>query len=122
MSRSELTWCLCVLQDEEAALADGEEVAYEGSVRHFLLEYKAWQDNVQLVLFTIVQASGQHRNPEQLGLLEEIPATLKELNSQSQRYWHETHTHTHTENPHLPCGSQPTVLQCLVQLSQMSQT
>uniref|UniRef100_A0A3P8VUM7 non-specific serine/threonine protein kinase n=1 Tax=Cynoglossus semilaevis TaxID=244447 RepID=A0A3P8VUM7_CYNSE len=71
-------------KDEEAALADGEEVAYEGSVRHFLLEYKAWQDNVQLVLFTIVQASGQHRNPEQLGLLEEIPATLKELNSQSQ--------------------------------------
>eukprot|EP00064_Thunnus_orientalis_P012320 superscaffoldBa00001877_g12355 len=71
-------------KDEEAALADGEEVAYEGSVRHFLLEYKAWQDNIQLVLFTVVQASGQHRNQEQLELLEEIPATLKELHSQSQ--------------------------------------
>ncbi|XP_029946461.1 serine/threonine-protein kinase SMG1 isoform X1 [Salarias fasciatus] len=71
-------------KDEEAALADGEEVAYEGSVRHFLLEYKAWQDNVQLVLFSVVQASGQSRGPEQLELLEEIPATLKELHSQSQ--------------------------------------
>lgn len=75
-----------VTQDEEAAVADGEEVAYEGSVRHFLLEYKAWQDNIQLVLFTVVQASGQPRNQEQLDLLEEIPATLKELHSQSQRY------------------------------------
>ena len=74
-----------VPQDEEAALADGEEVAYEGSVRHFLQEYKAWQDNIQLVLFTVVQASGQHRNQEQLDLLEEIPVTLKELHSQSQR-------------------------------------
>ncbi|XP_072224935.1 serine/threonine-protein kinase SMG1 isoform X3 [Leuresthes tenuis] len=71
-------------KDEEAALADGEEVAYEGSVRHFLQEYKAWQDNIQLVLFTVVQASGQHRNQEQLDLLEEIPVTLKELHSQSQ--------------------------------------
>ncbi|XP_038156782.1 serine/threonine-protein kinase SMG1 [Cyprinodon tularosa] len=71
-------------KDEEAALADGEEVAYEGSVRHYLLEYKAWQDNVQLVLFTVVQASGQHRSQEQLDLLEEIPATLKELHAQSQ--------------------------------------
>lgn len=66
-------------------MADGEEVAYEGSVRHFLLEYKAWQDNIQLVLFTVVQASGQHRNQEQVDLLEEIPSTLKELHSQSQR-------------------------------------
>uniref|UniRef100_A0AAQ6IR98 non-specific serine/threonine protein kinase n=1 Tax=Anabas testudineus TaxID=64144 RepID=A0AAQ6IR98_ANATE len=71
-------------KDEEAALADGEEVAYEGSVRHFLLEYKAWQDNIQLVLFTVVQTSGQPRSQEQLELLEEIPATLKELHSQSQ--------------------------------------
>lgn len=76
------------MKDEEAALADGEEVAYEGSVRHFLLEYKAWQDNIQLVLFTVVQASGQPRNQEQLELLEEVPATLKELHSQSQRYHH----------------------------------
>lgn len=60
-------------------------MAYEGSVRHYLLEYKAWQDNVQLVLFTVVQASGQHRSQEQLDLLEEIPATLKELHAQSQR-------------------------------------
>lgn len=73
-------------QDEEAALADGEEVMYEGSVRHFLLEYKAWQDNIQVVLFTLVQASGQPQGQEQLELLEEIPATLKELHSQSQRY------------------------------------
>lgn len=65
-------------------MTDGEEVAYEGSVRHFLLEYKAWQDNIQLVLFTVVQASGQPRSQEQLELLEEIPATLKELHSQSQ--------------------------------------
>ncbi|KAM9843156.1 serine/threonine-protein kinase SMG1 [Aulostomus maculatus] len=71
-------------KDEEAALSDGEEVAYEGSVRHFLSEYKAWQDNIQLVLFTVIQASGQPRNQEQLELLEEIPATLKELHSQSQ--------------------------------------
>uniref|UniRef100_A0A665V5R4 non-specific serine/threonine protein kinase n=1 Tax=Echeneis naucrates TaxID=173247 RepID=A0A665V5R4_ECHNA len=71
-------------KDEEAALADGEEVVYDGSVRHFLLEYKAWQDNIQLVLFTVVQASGQPRNQEQLELLEEIPAILKELYSQSQ--------------------------------------
>uniref|UniRef100_A0A8C2ZRH5 non-specific serine/threonine protein kinase n=1 Tax=Cyclopterus lumpus TaxID=8103 RepID=A0A8C2ZRH5_CYCLU len=71
-------------KDEEAALADGEEVAYEGSVRHFLSLYKAWQDNIQLVLFTVVQASGQPRNQEQFELLEEIPATLKELHSQSQ--------------------------------------
>uniref|UniRef100_A0A3B5LT85 Uncharacterized protein n=1 Tax=Xiphophorus couchianus TaxID=32473 RepID=A0A3B5LT85_9TELE len=71
-------------KDEEAALADGEDVAYDGSVRHYLLEYKAWQDNIQLVLFTVVQASGQHRSQEQLDLLEEIPATLKELHTQSQ--------------------------------------
>ncbi|KAG8006642.1 Serine/threonine-protein kinase SMG1, partial [Nibea albiflora] len=76
--------CNSVIQDEEAALADGEEMEYEGSVRHFLLEYKAWQDNIQLVLFTVVQASGQPRNQEQLEVLEEIPATLKELHSQSQ--------------------------------------
>lgn len=71
-------------KDEEAALADGEEIMYEGSVRHFLLEYKAWQDNIQVVLFTLVQASGQPHCQEQLELLEEIPATLKELHSQSQ--------------------------------------
>ncbi|XP_041633863.1 serine/threonine-protein kinase SMG1 isoform X3 [Cheilinus undulatus] len=71
-------------KDEELALADGEEVAYEGSMRHFLMEYKAWQDNIQLALFTLVQASGQPRNHEQLELLEEIPTTLKELQSQSQ--------------------------------------
>ncbi|XP_035470486.2 serine/threonine-protein kinase SMG1 isoform X2 [Scophthalmus maximus] len=71
-------------KDEEAAMADGEEVAYEGSVRLFLLEYKAWQDNIQLVLFTVVQASGQPRSQEQVELLEEIPATLKELHCQSQ--------------------------------------
>nr|XP_061829730.1 serine/threonine-protein kinase SMG1-like isoform X1 [Nerophis lumbriciformis] len=71
-------------KDEEAALADGEEVAYEGSVRYFLMEYKAWQDNIQVVLFTVIQASGQPRNQEQLELLEEIPATVKELQSQSQ--------------------------------------
>lgn len=75
----------CVTQDEEAALADGEEMVYEGSVRQFLLEYKAWQDNIQLVLFTVVQASGQPRSQEQLELLEEIPDTLKELYSQCER-------------------------------------
>lgn len=74
-----------VVQDEEAAVADGEEVTYEGSVRQFLLEYKAWQDNIQLVLFTVVQASGQPRSQEQLELLEEIPETLKELYNQSER-------------------------------------
>lgn len=73
-------------QDEEAALSDGEEIMYEGSVRQFLLEYKAWQDNIQVVLFTLVQANGQPHCQEQLELLEEIPATLKELHCQSQRY------------------------------------
>lgn len=66
-------------------MSDGEEVVYEGSVRQFLLEYKAWQDNIQLVLFTVVQASGQPRSQEQPELLEEIPETLKEVYSQSQR-------------------------------------
>lgn len=78
--------CNFLQQDEEAALADGEEIMYEGSVRHFLLEYKAWQDNIQVVLFTLVQASGQPHCQEQLELLEEIPAALKELHSQCQRY------------------------------------
>lgn len=71
-------------KDEEAALSDGEEVAYEGSVRLFLQEYKAWQENMQLALLTVVQASGQPRSQEQLELLEEVPATLKELHSQTQ--------------------------------------
>lgn len=84
-------------------MADGEEVAYEGSVRLFLLEYKAWQDNIQLVLFTVVQASGQPRNQEQLELLEEIPATLKELHSQSQRCSHsQTHIYSHTHTFNFP--------------------
>ncbi len=74
------------LQDEENALAEGEEVTYEGSVRQFLSEYKAWQDNVQIVLFTVVQATGQPRSQEQVELLQEIPATLKELKVQSQRW------------------------------------
>ncbi|TRY87779.1 hypothetical protein DNTS_015691 [Danionella cerebrum] len=72
------------LLDEENALADGEEVTYEGSVRQFLSEYKAWQDNVQIVLFTVVQATGQPNSQEQVDLLQEIPATLKELKIQSQ--------------------------------------
>uniref|UniRef100_A0A672JXE5 non-specific serine/threonine protein kinase n=1 Tax=Sinocyclocheilus grahami TaxID=75366 RepID=A0A672JXE5_SINGR len=71
-------------KDEENALAEGEEVTYEGSVRQFLSEYKAWQDNVQIVLFTVVQATGQPRSQEQVELLQEIPATLKELKLQSQ--------------------------------------
>lgn len=71
-------------KDEENALAEGEEVAYEGSVRQFLTEYKAWQDNLQIVLFTVVQAMGQPRTQEQGDLLHEIPATLKELKVQSQ--------------------------------------
>ncbi|KAF4093226.1 hypothetical protein AMELA_G00029800 [Ameiurus melas] len=71
-------------KDEESALADGEEVLYEGSVRQFLCEYKAWQDNVQIVLFTVVQATGQPHSVEQVELLQEIPSTLKELKGQSQ--------------------------------------
>ncbi|XP_030645489.1 serine/threonine-protein kinase SMG1 isoform X2 [Chanos chanos] len=71
-------------KDEENALAEGEEVTYEGSVRQFLSEYKAWQDNVQIVLFTVVQATGQPRSQEQVELMQEIPATLKELKGQSQ--------------------------------------
>ena len=78
--------CPPLPQDEENALAEGEEVAYEGSVRAFLQEYKAWQDNMQMVLFSVVQASGQPRSAEQQELLQEIPATLKELLAQSQRY------------------------------------
>lgn len=76
--------CFSIWQDEENALAEGEEVTYEGSVRQFLSEYKAWQDNVQIVLFTVVQATGQPRSQEQVELLQEIPATLKELKVQSQ--------------------------------------
>ncbi|XP_036378986.1 serine/threonine-protein kinase SMG1 [Megalops cyprinoides] len=71
-------------KDEENALAEGEAVPYEGSVRQFLSEYKAWQDNVQIVLFTVVQATGQPRSQEQVELLQEIPATLRELKTQSQ--------------------------------------
>ncbi len=78
--------CFSIWQDEENALAEGEEVTYEGSVRQFLSEYKAWQDNVQIVLFTVVQATGQPRSQEQVELLQEIPATLKELKVQSQRW------------------------------------
>ncbi|XP_016323516.1 serine/threonine-protein kinase SMG1-like, partial [Sinocyclocheilus anshuiensis] len=74
-------------KDEENALAEGEEVTYEGSVRQFLSEYKAWQDNVQIVLFTVVQATGQPRSQEQVELLQEIPATLKELKVQSQSFY-----------------------------------
>ncbi|KAJ3601732.1 hypothetical protein NHX12_032699 [Muraenolepis orangiensis] len=48
-------------KDEENAVAEGEEVAYEGSVRAFLQEYKGWQDNMQ-----------------------EVPTTLKDLLAQSQ--------------------------------------
>ncbi|KAL4659048.1 serine/threonine-protein kinase SMG1 isoform X1 [Arapaima gigas] len=71
-------------KDEENALAEGEDVPYKGSVRQFLSEYKAWQDNVQTVLFTVVQATGQPRSQEQVELLQEIPSTLKELQTQSQ--------------------------------------
>ncbi|XP_069036868.1 serine/threonine-protein kinase SMG1 isoform X1 [Lepisosteus oculatus] len=71
-------------KDEENALVEGEDVPYEGSVRQFLSEYKAWQDNVQIVLFTVVQSTGQPRSQEQVELLQEIPATLKELKVQSQ--------------------------------------
>ncbi|XP_035261317.1 serine/threonine-protein kinase SMG1 [Anguilla anguilla] len=71
-------------KDEESALAEGEAVPYEGSVRQFLSEYKAWQDNVQIVLFTVVQATGPPRGQEQAELLQEIPGTLKELKAQSQ--------------------------------------
>ncbi|KAG2455286.1 SMG1 kinase, partial [Polypterus senegalus] len=74
-------------KDEESALAEGEDVPYEGSVRQFLSEYKAWQDNVQIVLFTVVQSTGQLRSQEQVELLQEIPPTLKELKSQSHRIY-----------------------------------
>ena len=70
-------------------------MAYEGSVRAFLQEYKAWQDNMQMVLFSVVQASGQQpRSAQQHQLLQDIPATLKELLAQSQRY---TLTHGQTD-------------------------
>ncbi|EMP31535.1 Serine/threonine-protein kinase SMG1, partial [Chelonia mydas] len=71
-------------KDEEAALADGEDVPYENSVRQFLGEYKSWQDNIQTVLFTLVQAMGQVRNQEHVEMLQEITPTLKELKTQSQ--------------------------------------
>ncbi|XP_074867075.1 serine/threonine-protein kinase SMG1 isoform X1 [Carettochelys insculpta] len=71
-------------KDEEAALADGEDVPYENSVRQFLSEYKSWQDNIQTVLFTLVQAMGQVRNQEHVEMLQEITPTLKELKTQSQ--------------------------------------
>ncbi|MXQ90043.1 hypothetical protein E5288_WYG014046 [Bos mutus] len=71
-------------KDEEAALADGEDVPYENSVRQFLGEYKSWQDNIQTVLFTLVQAMGQVRSQEHVEMLQEITPTLKELKTQSQ--------------------------------------
>ncbi|XP_029431896.1 serine/threonine-protein kinase SMG1 isoform X1 [Rhinatrema bivittatum] len=71
-------------KDEEAALADGEDVPYEKSVRQFLGEYKLWQDNIQTVLFTLVQAMGQVRSQEYVEMLQEITPTLKELKMQSQ--------------------------------------
>ncbi|XP_063170959.1 serine/threonine-protein kinase SMG1 [Candoia aspera] len=71
-------------KDEEAALADGEDVPYENSVRQFLGEYKLWQDNIQTVLFTLVQAMGQVRSQEHIEMLQEITPTLKELRTQSQ--------------------------------------
>lgn len=70
-------------KDEEAALGDNEDVAYEDSVRQFLAEYKSWQDNIQTVLFTIVQAMGQVRSQEHVEMLQEITPTLKEMKSQS---------------------------------------
>lgn len=66
-------------------MADGENVPYENSVRQFLCEYKSWQDNIQTVLFTIVQALGQVRTQEHIEMLQEITPTLKELKTQSQR-------------------------------------
>ncbi|OCT64106.1 hypothetical protein XELAEV_18045208mg [Xenopus laevis] len=71
-------------KDEEAAMADGEDVPYENSVRQFLCEYKSWQDNIQTVLFTLVQALGQVRSQEHIEMLQEITPTLKELRNQSQ--------------------------------------
>ncbi|KAM6080650.1 serine/threonine-protein kinase SMG1 isoform 3-T3 [Theristicus caerulescens] len=71
-------------KDEEAALADGEDVPYENSVRQFLGEYKSWQDNIQTVLFTLVQVMGQVRSQEHVEMLQEITPTLKELKTQSQ--------------------------------------
>lgn len=84
-SQSSRNWILLLLQDEEAALADGEDVPYENSVRQFLGEYKLWQDNIQTVLFTLVQAMGQVRSQEHTEMLQEITPTLKELRTQSQR-------------------------------------
>ncbi|XP_078521376.1 serine/threonine-protein kinase SMG1 [Lissotriton helveticus] len=71
-------------KDEEAALADGEDVPFENSVRQFLGEYKSWQDNIQTVLFTLVQSMGQARSQEHVEMLQEIIPTLKELKTQSQ--------------------------------------
>ncbi|XP_062915129.1 serine/threonine-protein kinase SMG1 isoform X2 [Mobula hypostoma] len=70
-------------KDEEAAMGDNEDVPYEDSVRQFLAEYKSWQDNIQTVLFTIVQAMGQVRSQEHVEMLQEITPTLKEMKSQS---------------------------------------
>ncbi|XP_043946465.1 serine/threonine-protein kinase SMG1-like [Protopterus annectens] len=71
-------------KDEEAALADNEDIPYEGSVRHFLVEYKSWQDNIQTVLLTVVQAMGQVRSQEHVEMLQEITPVLKELKTQSE--------------------------------------
>ncbi|KAM9291374.1 serine/threonine-protein kinase SMG1 isoform 4-T4 [Morus bassanus] len=71
-------------KDEEAALADGEDVPYENSVRQFLGEYKSWHDNIQTVLFTLVQVMGQVRSQEHVEMLQEITSPLKELKTQSQ--------------------------------------
>lgn len=54
-------------------------------MRQFLCEYKAWQDNMQTALFTVVQATGSPRSQESAELLQEVPGTLRELQAQSQR-------------------------------------
>uniref|UniRef100_A0A8C3BJN8 non-specific serine/threonine protein kinase n=1 Tax=Cairina moschata TaxID=8855 RepID=A0A8C3BJN8_CAIMO len=75
-------------KDEEAALADGEDVPYENSVRQFLGEYKSWQDNIQTVLFTLVQVMGQVRSQEHVEMLHLLSAedkTQPEVMSQNAR-------------------------------------
>ncbi|XP_032817004.1 serine/threonine-protein kinase SMG1 isoform X1 [Petromyzon marinus] len=75
-------------KDEEAALAEGEASPYEGSVREFLAQHRAWQENMQTVLFTVLQACDQAQGREHVEMLQSIAPSLEELAAQSQGVYH----------------------------------
>ncbi|XP_006892778.1 PREDICTED: serine/threonine-protein kinase SMG1 [Elephantulus edwardii] len=69
-------------KDEEAALADGEDVPYENSVRQFLGEYKSWQDNSYAVsVWKRVKAKLEGRDVDpnrRMSVAEQVDYVIKE--------------------------------------------